>query len=112
MVQVTQTMNTLYGLYFQEISNKSGKAGKPVNSADPKPSFYLGAPVGPRKRPLHPLNRILRVQGKIKCNKGSESHHPEIKLSGLWLKDIGFEEGQKVLIKTTFQKISIEIIPP
>lgn len=40
--------------------------------------------------------RHLKIQPKIRINRGSVSKTPEIRLCGHWLERLGFEEQQRV----------------
>ncbi len=45
-----------------------------------------------------PEVRSLKIQPKRRFNKYSHKDVPEIKLCGDWLKDLGFQMGERVVV--------------
>jgi cell division inhibitor SulA len=46
-------------------------------------------------------SRSLKIQSKIRFNRWGTTIAPEIKLSGSWLEELGFEGGKRVVITTS-----------
>ncbi len=61
------------------------------------------APVAPNNGPEV---RSLKIQPKTRFNTDSKKDVPEIKLSGVWLQNLGFQHGGRVTI-TTLQNLLI-----
>jgi hypothetical protein len=53
-----------------------------------------------------PEVRSLKIQPKTRFNTDSKKDVPEIKLSGVWLQNLGFQHGGRVTI-TTLQNLLI-----
>lgn len=59
-----------------------------------------------KKESKRPEVRSLKIQPIIKFNRWSQTTVPEIKLSGLWLDELGFTPQKRVTI-TTMNKLLI-----
>ncbi|NIJ55165.1 SymE family type I addiction module toxin [Dyadobacter arcticus] len=57
-------------------------------------------------KPKRPEVRSLKIQPKIRQSFYREKFVPEIKLSGEWLRNLGFESGNQVKV-TTMQQLLI-----
>ncbi|TLV03530.1 SymE family type I addiction module toxin [Dyadobacter luticola] len=55
-----------------------------------------------------PEVRSLKIQPKTRFNVYEEKQVPEIKLSGEWLRNLGFQSGEKVKITTMNQLLIIQ----
>lgn len=53
-----------------------------------------------RKTIRKPNVRSLKIQPKVRFNTRSQKNVPEIKLSGNWLHNLGFEPGTIVTVTT------------
>lgn len=53
--------------------------------------------------------RILKVKPYTIVNRGSLRHVAEIKLSGLWLIDLGFTPEQHVIVTAKEKEINIRL---
>ncbi len=51
-----------------------------------------------QKLTKRPNVRSLKIQPKFRSNKYSQKEVPEIKLCGEWLKQFGFEHGERVTV--------------
>jgi toxic protein SymE len=54
--------------------------------------------------------RKLKVYGKFTNHSNNKSFVPEIRLSGKWLKELGFKQGQSIIIICEEDKITIQKI--
>ena len=49
------------------------------------------------------------MQGHIRCNLTTESYIPELRLSGLWLRKLGFEAGLRIKVTEEYGKLTLEV---
>lgn len=103
-------MKTIYGIYLARNQQL------PASNAAASIENEAGAGKKRKKRNLPDqkddsvaADRIIRVQGMIRCNKHSESQIPEIRLSGLWLGRLGFHAGARVRVKVMCRKLEIQV---
>ena len=113
MVEVRQNMQTLYGIYLTE----PWKPGKQQEEETATPELAekkrrKRSKVEPISSESDPAIRHLMVQEKIYCNNRSETAVSEIRLSGLWMKKLGFKAGMRVKITAHDRKLLIEIPDP
>lgn len=103
-------MSTLYGLYLIEAWKPRVMEEPLITEQPPRQKMVAQKKkeVGRQNAESH-SSRRLRVQGKINSSLKSETSFPEIKLSGQWLKQLGFVAGQQVRVTTEHQKITIEL---
>ncbi|MCE6991300.1 SymE family type I addiction module toxin [Dyadobacter sp. CY323] len=74
----------------------------------PKTAKSLPAPKPKILKPKRPDVRSLSIQAKLRRNVYEEKSIPEIKLCGEWLRNLGFEFGEKVKITTMHQLLIIQ----
>jgi hypothetical protein len=113
MMEVRQNMQTLYGIYLTE----PWKPGIQQEQETATPELAdkkrrKRGKVEPMVSECDPAIRHLMVQEKINCNNRSETAVPEIRLSGLWMKKLGFKAGMRVKITAQDRKLLIEVPDP
>jgi hypothetical protein len=62
---------------------------------------------GKQKKEVYPQVRSLKVQPQLRINRWSRTEISEIKLSGLWLKELGFEPEKRVTVTVMEKQIVI-----
>ena len=56
--------------------------------------------------------RILKIYSKFRYRRwGNNYTVPEIRLEGQWLKQLGFKQGNEVLIEQKNNKLVITVLP-
>jgi len=64
---------------------------------------------GKQKKTERPQMRSLKIQPQLRINRWSKTEISEIKLSGLWLKNLGFLPEQRVTITTMDKLLLIRV---
>lgn len=53
--------------------------------------------------------RILKVHSKVRYRRWDNTTVPEIRLEGKWLEQLGFEQGNEIIIKQNKKKLTITL---
>jgi toxic protein SymE len=53
--------------------------------------------------------RFTKIQYRLQVNRYSETHVPVIRIHGLWLREIGFKEGQTIKITLSKEKMILTL---
>ena len=91
-------MSMIYGIYMTHIEP----------AVIPPARFIRKDPVLVDGKPVVTY-RHLRMQGHIRCNLTTESYIPELRLSGLWLRKLGFEAGLRIKVTEQYGKLTLEV---
>lgn len=64
-----------------------------------------------KKKKNDPSIRLLKVYYKFRMNLFNTKRVPEIRLCGNWLEDLGFKEGDDIVVSLEKRRIEICVIP-